>query len=159
MRRLGNLTEGEKSFLLAHLATAVIGAILALSAVMRMGQSAFFQGQLTAFDLCIVVCGAIGAALGLYLNRHRMGQGGTVGVVQSLGAIILSNITGAVICGTLVLPLYGTMFGPFTLIMILVSSPLLCAIWLANQLAAHMLMARYHAERDSIFVGLGAKAA
>lgn len=154
-----NLTEGERSFLLAHLATAMFGACLAFSAVMRMGQGAFFTEPMSAYEVWIVLSGAIGGALGLYLNRHRMGQGGSTGAVQALGAIVLSNVTGAVICGTLALPLYGTMFGPFTLIMILVSSPLLCLIWLANQLAAHLLLARYHTERDSIFVGRGAKAA
>ena len=152
------LTEGERSFLLAHLVTAVFGAGVALTAVMRMAQGAFFAGPMSAYELWIVLSGAIGGALGLFLNRHRMGQGGSTGAVQALGAIVLSNATGAVICGTLALPLYGTMFGPFTLIMILVSSPLLSLIWLANQLATHLLLARFHAERDSIFVS-GAKAA
>lgn len=159
VRALSHLTEGERSFLLAHLATAVIGAILAFSAVMSMEHSAFFTEPLTAYDLWLVGSGAIGGALGLYLNRHRIGQAGPAGAMQALGAIIMSNLTGAVICGTLALPLYGTMFGPFTLIMILVTSPFLGLIWLANQLAAHLLLARYHAERNSIFVGAGAKAA
>jgi hypothetical protein len=156
--KLTQLTEGERSFLLAHLATAMFGACLAFSAVMRMGQGAVFSQPLTAYELWIVICGAIGGGLGLYLNRHRMGQGGPMGAVQAMGAIVLSNATGAVICGTLALPLYGTMFGPFTLIMILVSSPLVSLIWLLNQLAAHLLLARYHAERDSIFAGSLAKA-
>lgn len=151
--RLNKLTEGERSFVLAHLATAIFGAGVAFVAVMRIGQGAFFGEPMTAYDLWIITSGAIGGALGLYWNRHRMGQGGSAGAIQALGAIVLSNVTGAVICGTLALPLYGTMFGPFTLIMILVSSPLLTVIWLANQLAAHILLARFHAERDSIFVG------
>ncbi len=154
-RRQSNLTEGERSFVLAHVATAVFGAILALSAVMRMHPGVFFAQPMSVYDIWIVLCGAIGGALGLYMNRHRIGQGGPAGMVQALGAIVLSNVTGAVICGTLALPLFGTMFGPFTLIMILISSPLLCLIWLANQLGAYLLLARYHTERDSIFVGTG----
>ena len=157
--RLSQLTEGERSFVLAHFATAIFGAGVAFVAVMRTGQGAFFAEPMTVYDLWIITSGAIGGALGLYWNRHRMGQGGSVGAIQALGAIVLSNVTGAVICGTLALPLYGTMFGPFTLIMILVSSPLLTLIWLANQLAAHLLLARFHAERDSIFVGGAAKIA
>jgi hypothetical protein len=159
LSRLNSLTEGERSFVLAHVATALIGAILAFSAVMRMGQGEFFAQPMSAYDIWIVLSGALGGALGLYLNRHRMGQVGTFGAVQALSAVVLSNVTGAVICGTLALPLYGTMFGPFTLIMILVSSPLVCAVWLINQIAAHLLLARFHAERDSIFVGLAAKTA
>jgi hypothetical protein len=151
-RSLTNLTEGERSFVLAHLATALFGAGAAFAAVMRMGQGAIFAAPLTAYDLWIVLSGAIGGALGLYLNRQRIGQAGSTGLIQAFGAIVMSNVTGAVICGTLALPLYGTMFGPFTLIMILIGSPLVSLIWLANQVAAHLLLAQYHAERDSIFV-------
>ena len=154
-----NLTDGERSFVLAHFATAAIGAIMAFNAVMRMGQGNIFTQSLTAYDFWIIASGAVGAAMGLYLNRHRMGQGGASGAVQALGAILLSNLTGAVICGTLALPLYGTMFGPFTLIIILLSSPLLCLIWVANQLAVHLLLARFHAERDSIFVAASSRLA
>ena len=157
--RLNSLTDGERRFVVAHLASAMIGAILAFNAVMRMGQGKFFAQPLSAYEIWIILAGAIGGALGLYLNRHRMGQGGPIGVLQALGATVMANMTGAVICGTLALPLYGTMFGPFTMIVILVSSPMVFVIWVGNQVAAHLLMARYYAERDSIFVGLAAKAA
>ena len=159
LRSLSNMTEGERSFVMAHVATAVLGAILAFSAVLRMRQDAFFVQPVTPYDIWIVLSGAMGGAFGLYLNRHRMGQVGPAGMLQALGAIVMSNVTGAVICGTLALPLYGTMFGPFTLFVILVSSPVLCLVWLANQAGAHMLLARYHTERDSIFVVSGVKIA
>lgn len=150
--RFGNLTEGERSFVLAHLATGVFGAGVAFAAVMRLGGGEFFSRAMSPYDIWMVIAGGIGGGLGLYLNRQRMGQGGGAGVLQAFGAIILTNIMGAVIGGTLALPLYGTMFGPFALIMILMGSPLLCLMWLANQVAAHLLMARFHTERDSIFV-------
>ena len=159
LSRLTPLTEGERSFVLAHAATATLGAILAFSALMRMGQGEFFAQPMSAYGIWIVLSGALGGALGLYLNRHRMGQVGPGGAVQALSAIVLSNVTGAVICGTLALPLYGTMFGPFTLIMILVSSSMVFVIWLVNQFAAHLLLARFHSERDSMFVGTLGKAA
>jgi hypothetical protein len=144
---------------LAHSATALLGAVVALTAIVRMRQGEFFSEPMTAYSLWFILSGAIGGALGLYMHRHRMGQGGSYPAVQALGAIVLSNATGAVICGTLTLPLYGTMFGPFTLIMILVSSPVVSLIWLVNQLAVHLLLARFHAERDSIFVGSSANVA
>ena len=158
LSRLTPFTEGERSFVLAHAATAMLGALLAFNAVMRMRQDAFFAQPMSVYGIWIVLSGALGGALGLYLNRHRMGQVGSAGAVQALSAIVMSNVTGAVICGTLALPLYGTMFGPFALIMILVSSPMVFVLWLANQFAAHLLLARFHAERDSIFVGTLGKA-
>lgn len=149
----GKLTQGERSFVLAHFATAVFGAGVAFAAVMRTGGGAYFSRPMTAYEIWVVLAGAIGAALGLFLNRHRMGQGGTHGAVLALGAVVMSNGTGAVIGGTLALPVYGTMFGPLALVIVLVGSPLLTLIWLASQIAAHLLMARFHDERNSIFVG------
>ena len=150
--RFGNLTEGERSFVLAHLATGLFGAGVALVAVMRLGGGMFFSRPISGYEIWMVIAGGLGGGLGLYLNRHRMGVGGPQGVLQAFGAIILTNIMGGVIGGTLALPLYGTMFGPFALVMILLSSPFMFLLWLANQLGSHLLMARYHTERDSIFL-------
>ena len=142
------LTEGERSLAMAHAAMAVFGAGLAFSAVLRMGAGAWSGAPLGGYEVWIIGCGAIGGALALYLCRDRVGQAGPL---RAAAAIIFTNLMAAVIAGTLALPIYGTMFGPFALVMILAGSPMLGLMWLANQLAVHLLLANFHAERDSIF--------
>jgi len=49
------------------------------------------------------------------------------------------------------LPLYGTMFGPFTLFVSLFSAPLLALLWVNVLVGAHFLLAIWRTERDTIF--------
>ena len=67
------------------------------------------------------------------------------------GSAILISFAGSLIAGTLALPLYGTMFGPFALAVIFVSSPLLAGLWAFNLFGVHVLMCQWRIERDSIF--------
>jgi len=149
-------SDGERALALALVATALFGAVVAAIAVMRFDDGAVISRPLSPYELWIVASGAIGAAAGLYLWRHRIGQIGLRGAARSLTGMVLVSALGAVIAGTLALPLYGTMFGPFTLAVILASSPVAAAAWFVNQLAAHLLVQKYHTERDSIFVAVPA---
>ncbi len=146
-----SFSDGERALAIALLATALFGAVVATIAVMRFDRGAVIGRPLSPYEIWIVASGAIGAAAGLYLWRHRIGHLGPRGAVRSLGGMVLVSVLGAVIAGTLALPLYGTMFGPFTLVVILASSPFAAMAWFVNQLAAHLLVQRFHAERDSIF--------
>ncbi|MCW1951376.1 MAG: hypothetical protein KIH44_008410, partial [Octadecabacter sp.] len=53
--------------------------------------------------------------------------------------------------GTLGLPLYGTMFGPFIVVVTLLGAPILAMLWAFTLLGIHILLASYQRERDSIF--------
>jgi len=149
------LSEGERSLFMALLATALFGAGVALAIVMRFDDAALMGRQLSPYELWIVLSGAIGAASALYLLRSRIGQPHQDNPVRAalrfLTTTVLTSALGAVIGGTMALPLYGTMFGPFTLIVILAGSPFLLLLWCANQFAAHKLLRTWHSERDSIF--------
>jgi hypothetical protein len=58
---------------------------------------------------------------------------------------------GSLIGGTLGLPFYGTMFGPFIVVVTLMGAPLLAMLWAFNLLGAHVLLGIYRSERDTIF--------
>ena len=139
---------GERRFLLAHLATGCLGAALALIVVLRLDPDAMFARPLGWYERWIIVSGFLGGAAGVWLARERLGR--AVWPDLPIALFILTGM-GAIVGGTLALPLYGTMFGPFTLAVIFVASPVAATLWLANGLAAHVLMRSWHAERDSIF--------
>ena len=65
--------------------------------------------------------------------------------------MLIVTFFGPIIAGTLALPLYGTMFGPFTLGLIFFASPMTAVFWLGNLLGVHVLFLTWHSERDSIF--------
>lgn len=130
---------------------AFIGAVVASVAVIRLNHGAFFVQSLSTYEWWIVVAGAMGSALAFYLVRERFGHGGIQGVMRAIGGAIWVSFIGSIIAGTLALPIYGTMFGPFTLGVTFTSSPLLGAFWFGTLMSAHGLMRVLRAERDSIF--------
>lgn len=139
---------GERRMFLGCLITAVFGALMALIVVLRLDPQAMFQRPLGYYEWWIVFSGAIGGAVGVLLARDRLGRDG---VADPLVGIAILTFSSAIIGGTLALPLYGTMFGPFTLAVIFAASPLVAGLWLANAVAVHFMVRSWHAERDSIF--------
>ncbi|WP_377513006.1 hypothetical protein [Octadecabacter sp. R77987] len=144
-------TQGERARALAYIAVALFGAGFAFVTVTRMNGERVLGTGLTWYDLWIVISGGIGAAAALFLARDKIGQPGLRGVYRAAFGTVWISFVGALIAGTLALPLYGTMFGPFTLGVTLTSAPMLAMLWFANLLSVHVLMLRWHIERESIF--------
>jgi hypothetical protein len=149
---LSQISRGERSFIVAMLGTSILGAMLACVAVMRLSENAVQTDTSHVITYWTILAGCIGGASGFWISYERwFGHGGAAGWVSAvIGALAVSGI-GSVIAGTLILPLYGTMFGPLQLIMMMIAYPSLAAIWLGMMLCAHGLLSQWRRERDSIF--------
>ena len=148
-------TEGERARALAFFLLGVFGAGMGFLAVTRLSEGAFFDRGMSLYEYYIVLAGALGSMAALFLSGDRMGRPGADGVLRGLAGGVWVSFVGAVIAGTLALPGYGTMFGPFTMAVTLAGAPILAFFWVANLLAVHVLMANWQRERDSIFVPEG----
>lgn len=146
--RIAGQSLGERRKFLAHLVTGVLAAMLALIVVMRVDPTAVLERPLSWYERWILLSGFLGGWAGVWIARDRLGRRSAG---DALIGLVLMTATGAIIGGTLALPLYGTMFGPFTIAVIFAASPLVAGLWLANGVAVHVLMRSWHAERDSIF--------
>jgi hypothetical protein len=146
-----SLTVGERRLVLAYVTVSLFGAALALSIVIRLGHGGVLMGTMTGYEFWMLLAGAAGAGAGLFLSRDRFGWPGLRGTGQALGGMLMVCFSGSLIAGTLALPLYGTMFGPFTLGVVLASSPLLTLLWVATLYGAHLMLQSWRAERNSIF--------
>lgn len=151
--RHGGLSEGEKRLVLAYVAVSLFGAVLAFCVVMRLGHGGILVRSMTSYEIWTCFAGAAGAGAGFFLSRHRFGYPGLRGAGTAFGGVLMVCFTGSLIAGTLALPLYGTMFGPFSLGVILASSPFLALLWIATLYVAHLMMIHWRVERDSIFHG------
>lgn len=149
-RRL-SLTQGEQSILLAFFGVGFFGAAMALNVVMTLGGVAALLTPFSGYDYWVIFCGAIGACAGLYLGRDWMGHTGLRGVALAMIGMLWISFLGGLVGGSLALPLYGTMFGPFTLFVSLFSAPLLALFWGCILFASHLLVKIWRNERDSIF--------
>jgi hypothetical protein len=144
-------TIGERNLALAYVSVGLSGAFLALYAVMQLGQGALLLRALTRYEIWTCMAGAVGAVLALYIMQRHFGMPGWRGWLRAVCGMIMLCFVGSLITGTIALPLYGTMFGPFTLTMILAGSPLLAVMWGMTLCGVHLLLTTWRTERDSIF--------
>ena len=148
------LSAGERQFYIAALIVALMGALLAhvsLSDISAQGhvQDLHLRDPMTLWTLA---AGAIGAVAGFGSTYARwFGYAGTVGWIRALYGGVGISLVGSVVGGTLILPYYGTMFGPFQLVIVMIAHPLLALAWVAVLAAVHWLLIPWQAERDSIF--------
>lgn len=146
--RAPSTTRGEVRLFLGYLFTGLFGAGLALVVVLRLDPEAIFNRAMSLYEYWIVVSGFLGGASAVFLARNKLGQPGLRAPLLGMAEV---TFFGAIIAGTLCLPLYGTMFGPFTLALIFAASPLAAVLWAANLAAVHVMFRIWHRERESIF--------
>lgn len=105
--------------------------------------------------IAAVTVAAIGGAVGLssavFLTREGFGHRGIFFGVYAAVSSIASVLLAGVIGGTIALPVFGTMFGPWLLVVTFVQAPVLLlpvtfALW-----AFHISYQRYRDERETIF--------
>ncbi|MCF2870237.1 hypothetical protein L0664_04085 [Octadecabacter sp. G9-8] len=150
LRKFRKLTEGERARALAFILVGICSAGLGYLAVLHLDRGALFAG-LSWYQTWIVVASGLGGLVSLFLAGDRMGQSGAVGALRGAAGAIWVTFIGALIGGTLALPFYGTMFGPFIVTVTLFGAPLLAMLWAFNLFGVHMLLGIYQRERDSIF--------
>lgn len=145
------LSQGQALRRAAYAVMATAGALLALAVVVRLGHTQDGVRGISTYDVWVTVAGIAGGFAGLRLTEHLFGHPGAWGALRALGGIVMICVTAPVIAGSLALPLYGTMFGPFMLGTTLVAVPLLGLIWAGTLLAVHLCLTPWRRERDSVF--------
>ena len=149
-RRL-NLTQGEQSIVLAFFGFGFFGAAMAMNVVLTLGGVSALMTPFSGYDYWVIFSGVVGACCGLYMGRNWMGHPGLRGAAFAMIGMLWVSFLGGLVGGSLALPLYGTMFGPFTLFVSLFSAPFLALFWGCVLFAAHLLLKIWRQERDSIF--------
>lgn len=130
---------------------AVSSAGIGYLAVLHLDHGALFA-PMSWHQLWIVVASVIGGMSTLFLSGDRLGQRGGKGALRALAGGIWITFFGALIGGTLALPVYGTMFGPFIVMVTFLGAPMLALLWVFNLLGIYLMMGTYQRERDSIFM-------
>ena len=148
-----DLTAGERCLVSAFVAVMALGGIVTAAVLDRVAEGAVAlpSGIPSAYGIWILCAGAIGSGLAFWLGLNRFGQRGALGLAQVVPGILAHAFIAALIGGTLALPAYGTMFGPFLLAVTLGAAPVLLAGWVVTLVAAHLLLSLWRRERDSIF--------
>lgn len=150
-RKRGKPSEGERARALAYFLVGICSAFLGFLAVLHLNNASLFD-RFSLYEWWIVVASGLGGMVALFLSGDRLGQAGLKGFSRAVAGGIWVTFVGALVGGTLSLPLYGTMFGPFIVTVTLIGAPVLATIWVFNLLGAHVLLGIYRRERESIFL-------
>ncbi|NDV01583.1 hypothetical protein [Pseudoroseicyclus tamaricis] len=141
-------TGGERRVALALATLAAVGAAVALRVAVQLNG---FEPLRPGYGLWVATAGGIGAASGLWVVRRHYGHSGARGALRFGWGLVMGSVVAALLAGTLVLPLYGTMFGPFALLTALAGAPALALLWLLAFARFHRSMIDWRRERDSLF--------
>lgn len=142
------MTKGERSLLWSHLTVGFFGLGFGLIILLRINPGAIFSIGPTLYEYWLLTSGILGASLALRLAQHRLGRPGISDAVKGMALV---TFVAPILAGTLALPGYGTMFGPFTLCLIFWAAPITAALWFTSLTGIHLMMRQWHSERDSIF--------
>ncbi|MFQ1699795.1 hypothetical protein ACJ5NV_04285 [Loktanella agnita] len=146
-KKTTHLTRGEKLLALAF------GAVIAMSAGMTILIMSGFEHENprppepSLYDHWIVLSGAFSGGFTLYLARGWMGMQGTLGIARALVGSIILAFVAAVMTGTLIMPIYGTLFGPIMLVTQFIELPALAVLWFVIAVVVHALIAIWREER------------
>lgn len=154
LRRSRKMTEGERARALAFFLVGLCSTALGFLAVLHLDRGVLSHGM-SWYQTWVVVASGGGGVIALFLSKDRIGQSEQAGAMRSIAGGIWVTFIGAVIGGTLSLPFYGTMFGPFVVLVTLLGAPMLSLLWLFNLCGIHILLGIYQRERDSIFTPPG----
>ena len=146
-----HMTRGERAMLYSYFMTALYGAALCFVTVAGIAHLNGFLVPRSIFHIWVLVAGALGACYGLKACLSWLGHDGVRGWLGAAAGTLIIAFVAAIIAGTLVLPLYGTMFGPFTLLIAIIERPFIAVLWVAGFARVHLWVLEWRHERDSIF--------
>ncbi|SHI61000.1 hypothetical protein [Wenxinia saemankumensis] len=145
------LSAGERQQVQSYAAMALVSAFVGYVVVVNLDAGRSVFDPLGPYHVWLIVAATLGGVLGLHFVRSHLGHSGPRGWLRLARAIAQGTLYAGLFGGTLALPLYGTMFGPFTLLVTLAAWPAVGLMWVLIYLIAHLHRAEYQRERDSIF--------
>lgn len=127
---------------------ALIGAVVGFFVLFERFQAGI---DVPVYRAWLALGGGVGTVLSVHLTRDGFGRPGMWGGVQAILSACIATLAAGVIGGTIALPIFGTMFGPWLLVVSFVQAPLLFVPWAGGLLMIHWAYAKFRAERETIF--------
>ncbi len=117
------------------------GAALALVVVLRLA-----SGPVpVSYALWVAVSGAVGAWAGLSAAWRDFGWPGARGFVRALKGGVVFSFIAAITAGSMILPVFGTMFAPFAVLVTLLAKPAAAVGLVATLAITDRLVGRWRA--------------
>lgn len=136
-----HLTRGEKAYVVAYAAVIAMSAGVTLLIASGLEGINVLELEPTLFTLWTVFAGGLGGGMALRAAKGWMGKPGALGLTRAIVGSIAVAILAAIVAGTLIVPLYGTVYGPLLIVSEFIAKPWLAVVWFAVLIGGHYLMA------------------
>lgn len=143
-------SPAERMVFMGYAGVAVCGAILGSEALSGLQGHIDLMGEDIAQGM-LAVASAVGGCIAAGLLRDKFGFSGRAGALRALLGVVFATATLGIAAGTFVLPVFGTMFGPWLLVVTLVTKPLVALPWLLSLLGFHLAFRSYRREQNTVF--------
>lgn len=141
-------TEGEVCFAVAIAIVAFLGAGVGYETLFFLAPEQAMDSAITGYEVWVILSAMIGACVALVSMLGQFGHRGLHGAFSLIRGVLSVTFLGSLIGGTLAMPMFGTMFGPFAFVMLFVTKPTVGAMWAGSLIAAHILLRGWRVERD-----------
>ena len=139
----------ERGIFVALAGLAGTGSLLGFEALQDLqAMTALFGASVGEWFSALA--GAVGGASGGGLMRDRFGQPGALGGLSAVLGVFLATMLLGIVAGTLVLPLFGTMFGPWLIVVTTVETPWILLPWVIALFGLHLAMKSYVREQATL---------
>jgi len=136
-----HLTRGEKSYAIAYAAVIAMSAGVTLVVASGVDGANILGLDPTLFTFWTVFAGGLAGGLSLRAARGWMGKPGALGLSRAIVGSVAVAILAAIVAGTLIVPLYGTVYGPLLIVSEFIAKPWLAVAWFGVLIGGHYLMA------------------
>ena len=143
-------SPAERTLLVALAGLAATGGLLGFEALKGLQYMQEFVGR-AAGEWVSTFAAALGGVGAPLILRHRFGLTGVKGTLAAFGAAFVATGLLGILAGTFVLPVFGTMFGPWLILTTVLEQPWLLAPWLLCLYAYHVAEKDYARESETLF--------
>lgn len=146
--RLALPNRAERSLIIAVALLCISGGWLSIESLGKL-QAAIpiITGDFAAWWLG--VAGAVGAAAAAYSARNSFGRSGRYGAMIAVVGGVAATLVLGIVGGTIVLPIYGTMFGPWLTVVSAFEGNTAIVPWAAALYGFHRAIAYYQWDREA----------
>ena len=127
---------------------AFLGAGVGYETLVFLAPEQILDPSVTSYEIWVILSAMIGACGALLSMLDHFGHRGVRGAFRLIRGGLSVTFLGSLIGGTLAMPMFGTMFGPFAFVMLFVTKPSVGAMWAGSLIAAHILLRGWRVERD-----------
>lgn len=143
-------SPAERMLFLAYLGVAASGALLGSQSLAGIAGLVDTLGPGSA-QWVLVLASAVGACIACALLREKFGYKKKRGAFRAIFGALLATATLGIVAGTFLLPILGTMFGPWLLFVTILTQPVWVLPWVAALIGLQLAFVAYREEQATIF--------